>query len=262
MPTDRHYVGPVIDWSLVSCALRGHITYRPDEEEYAVRLRAEAAAGQVWRCLRCGDYIPGDPAGSGPADLAPTPTRGRALRQLIILRLLAVLRALEGTLWLTIGITAWFVNARVPEFIATLKQAFPALEPVTQTIGWDIERSWLARMVDRWGDVSPETIILLGTAIAALGAVKWAEAIGLWLAKRWGEYLAAIATAVFIPLEVFEIIEKVSAFKIVLLLINVAAVVWLVVAKRLFGVRGGLAAERAENEEVSLMTVEKAAEVD
>jgi len=40
-----------------------------------------------------------------------------------------------------------------------------------------------------------------------------------------------------------------------------AAVVWLVVAKRLFGVRGGLAAERAESEEVSLLTVERAAEV-
>lgn len=251
----------MIDWSLVSCSLRGHITYRPDEEEYAVRLRAQAAAGEVWRCLRCGDYIPGAPAGSGPADLAPTPTRGRALRQLIILRLLAMLRALEGTLWLIVGVTAWVVNARVPEFIAALKQAFPALEPVTQTIGWDIERSWLARMVDRWSEVSPGTIVLLGTAIATLGAIKWAEAIGLWLAKRWGEYLAVIATAAFIPLEVYEIVEKVSAVKIVLLLINIAAVAWLVLVKRLFGVRGGLAAEQAETEEVSLLTVEKAAEV-
>lgn len=252
----------MIDWSLISCGLRGHITYRPDEREYAARLQATAAAGDVWRCLRCGAYIPGAPAGAGPADLAPTPTRGRALRQLIILRLLAVLRAIEGTAWLTVGITAWFVSNRVPEFLAALKQAFPALEPVTQTIGWDIDRSWLARMVDRWSEISPDTIILLGTAIAALGAVKWAEAVGLWMAKRWGEYLAAIATAAFIPLEVYELIEHVSAFKVILLLINVAAVVWLVVAKRLFGVRGGAAAEQAENEEVSLLTVEQAAVVE
>lgn len=251
----------MIDWSLISCGIRGHITYRPAEQEYADRLRALTAAGEAWRCLRCGAYVAEKPAGSGPADLAPTPTRGRALRQLIILRLLAVLRGVEGTVWLTIGITAWFVSDRVPEFLAALKQAFPALEPVTKTIGWDIDRSWLARMVTRWSEISPDTIILLGTAIAALGAVKWAEAVGLWLGKRWGEYLAAVATAAFIPLEVYELIEHVSTFKIVLLLINVAAVVWLVVAKRLFGVRGGLAAERAENEEVSLLTVERAAEV-
>ena len=251
----------MIDWSLVSCGIRGHITYRPDEQEYANRLRAVTAAGEAWRCLRCGAYVAEAPAGSGPADLAPTPTRGRALRQLIILRLLAVLRGVEGTAWLAVGVTAWFVSDRVPEFLAALKQAVPALEPVTRTIGWDIDRSWLARMVDRWSEISPDTIILLGTAIAALGAVKWAEAIGLWLGKRWGEYLAAVATAAFIPVEIYELIEHVSVFKIVLLLINVAAVVWLVVAKRLFGVRGGVAAERAENEEVSLLTVERAAEV-
>lgn len=251
----------MINWSLLSCGIRGHITYRPEEAEYADRLRAVTVAGDAWRCLRCGAYVAQAPAASGPADMAPTPTRGRALRQLIILRLLAVLRGIEGTAWLTVGVTAWFVSNRVPEFLAALKQAVPALEPVTRTIGWDIDRSWLARMVDRWSEVSPDTIILLGTAIAALGAVKWAEAIGLWLGKRWGEYLAAVATAAFIPVEIYELVEHVSAFKIALLLINVAAVVWLVFAKRLFGVRGGLAAELAENEEVSLLAMEQAAEV-
>lgn len=251
----------MIDWSLISCGMRGHITYRPDEGEYAERLRATTVAGEAWRCLRCGAYVAEAPVGHGPADLAPTPTRGRALRQLIILRLLAVLRGIEGTLWLLAGITAWFASHRVSEFLAALKQAVPALEPVTHTIGWDIDRSWLSRVVDRWSDVSPDTVILLGTVIAALGAVKWAEAVGLWMGKRWGEYLAAVATSAFIPLEIYELIEHVSVFKIVLMLINVAAVVWLVVAKRLFGVRGGLAAQEAENEEVSLLTVERAAEV-
>lgn len=251
----------MIDWSMLSCSLRGHITYRPDEEEYAVRLRAEAAAGSVWRCLRCGDYVPGDPAGNGPADQAPTPTRGRALRQLIILRLLAVLRGLEGIAWLLVGVLAFAMRSRVPEFIAALKEAVPALEPAAQQVGWDIDHSWLARTVERMSSINPDSIILIAGAIFALGAVKWAEAVGLWLGKRWGEYLAAIATAAFIPLEVYEIVEKVSAFKIILLLINVAAVAWLVVAKRLFGVRGGLAAEIAENEETSLLTVEKAAVV-
>jgi uncharacterized membrane protein (DUF2068 family) len=251
----------VIDWGLVSCGIRGHITYRPDEQEYADRLRAGTAAGEAWRCLRCGAYVAEAPAGSGPADLAPTPTRGKALRQLIVLRLLGALRAIEGTAWLAVGVTAWFVSDRVPEFLADLKQAVPALEPATATLGWDIDRSWLARALDRWSEVSPDTIILLGTVIVALGAVKWAEAVGLWLGKRWGEYLAAVATAAFIPVEIYELVEHVSAFKIVLLLINVAAVAWLVIVKRLFGVRGGAAAERAESEEVSLLTVEKAAEV-
>src|SRR5664280_1117170 len=44
---------------------------------------------------------------------------------------------------------------------------------------------------------------LLG-AYAALEAI---EGVGLWLLKRWGEYFAAVATAIFLPLEVRELIS-------------------------------------------------------
>jgi len=47
----------VIDWSLISCGVRGHITYRPEESEYAERLQATTVAGEAWRCLRCGAYV-------------------------------------------------------------------------------------------------------------------------------------------------------------------------------------------------------------
>ncbi len=43
-------------------------------------------------------------------------------------------------------------------------------------------------------------------------------------------------------------------------MINVAAVVYLLVSKRLFGIRGGHAAYEAERHEMSLMEVEHAAE--
>lgn len=249
----------MIDWSTLWCGLRGHITYRPDDDSLARRLRAEAPAGETWRCLRCGDYVLGPPVGSGPADEAPAPIRGRALRELIVLRLLALLRAVEGSAWLVGGIVLLSARARVPGVIEAFRESIPALAPAMQNIGWDIQRSWLARMADSLAEVTPHSIVWVGVFLLAMGSVKWAEAVGLWLAKRWGEYLAAIATAAFIPLEIYELLEHVSAFKVVLLLINVAAVVWLVWVKRLFGVRGGTAALRAESEEVSLLAVEKAA---
>lgn len=251
----------MLEWSLVSCALRGHITYRPDEAELAARLRADTPAGAVWRCLRCADYIPGEPQGSGPADRAPTPTRGRALRELIVLRLLAVLRAFEGTAWLVGGSILFYWRGRVPSMIEALREAIPALEPSMQTIGWDIERSWLARLADRLAEVNPDSIFYVAVFLFVMGLVKWTEAFGLWRSKRWGEYLAVIATSAFIPLEVYELAEHLSVLKIVLLAINLAAVVWLVWAKRLFGVRGGTAALDALNEEVSLLAVETAAVV-
>lgn len=249
----------MVDWSTLLCGMRGHITYEPDEQPLADRLRAKTPAGTVWRCLRCGDYVAGEPRGSGPAEDAPTPTRGRALRQLIILRLLAVLRLVEGLAELAIGATLVGLQSRVPDLVQALKDELPLLVPAAERIGWNIENSWIARMIDDIAGISPGAYGLIGVAIALLGISKLAEAVGLWLAKRWGEYLAVIATSAFIPVEIRELIIGISAFKVILFVINVAAVVWLIWAKRLFGVRGGKAAAEAETQEASLLAVERSA---
>ena len=74
------------------------------------------------------------------------------------------------------------------------------------------------------------------------------EAVGLWWQKRWAEYLTLIATALFLPLEVYEIAHKLSPLKIIALIVNIAVVLYLLFAKRLFGIRGGAAAEHAQRE--------------
>jgi uncharacterized membrane protein len=66
---------------------------------------------------------------------------------------------------------------------------------------------------------------------------------------------------VFLPLEVYELTEKVTIVRVVALVINVAAVVYLLVAKRLFGIRGGREAYEAAQREASLLEVEESAEV-
>ena len=72
------------------------------------------------------------------------------------------------------------------------------------------------------------------------------EAVGLWTGQRWAEYLTFIATVVFVPYEIYELTKSITALKLVALIINVAIVLYLIIAKRLFGVRGGGKAERAE----------------
>jgi uncharacterized membrane protein (DUF2068 family) len=48
------------------------------------------------------------------------------------------------------------------------------------------------------------------------------EGIGLWRGKRWAEYLTVVATLSFVPLEVFEIIRRASATRVLALLLNLA----------------------------------------
>ena len=183
------------------------------------------------------------------------------MRQLIVLRLLAVLRLIEGSAELAIGLTLFGLQSKVPDVVQALKNELPLLVPAAESIGWDIENSWISRTIDDIAGISTDSYGLIGLGIAALGTIKLAEAVGLWLAKRWGEYLSVIATSVFIPVEIRELILGITPFKVTIFVINVAAVVWLIWAKHLFGVRGGKAAAEAENEEASLIVVEKAAVV-
>ena len=94
--------------------------------------------------------------------------------------------------------------------------------------------------------VSITNLYLAGVAIAAYAGLEGVEAVGLWFAKRWAEYLTFVATIVFLPYEIHELIKSVTALKLVALIINLAVAAYLLYAKRLFGVHGGGRAERAE----------------
>ena len=52
------------------------------------------------------------------------------------------------------------------------------------------------------------------------------------LRKRWAEYFTIITTAGLIPLEVYEIHRHLTATRIVVLLVNVAIVIYLVTRVR------------------------------
>jgi uncharacterized membrane protein (DUF2068 family) len=54
------------------------------------------------------------------------------------------------------------------------------------------------------------------------------EGIGLVLERRWAGYLTVVATGSLIPLELWEVYHKPNATKVVVLVVNVAIVVYLV----------------------------------
>jgi hypothetical protein len=54
------------------------------------------------------------------------------------------------------------------------------------------------------------------------------EGIGLWLEKRWAEWLTVIITSSLVPIEIYEIYRHPSPVKISVFLLNIAIVVYLV----------------------------------
>jgi uncharacterized membrane protein (DUF2068 family) len=144
-----------------------------------------------------------------------------------------------------------------------LKQLFDtdltALGPFFRQIHFNVSDSATVESIQKVLDAKQSTLGIVAAGLIGYAALQLAEGIGLWSLQRWGEYVAVVGTTAFIPLEVYEIVEKPSWLKAVVLAINVAAVLYLILAKRLFGVRGGHAAYEATLHEASLLEVEEAA---
>jgi uncharacterized membrane protein (DUF2068 family) len=62
-------------------------------------------------------------------------------------------------------------------------------------------------------------------AYAALFAL---EGFGLWLERRWGEWLTIVATTSYIPFELYELVRRATAVRAAFLVANVAIVIYLV----------------------------------
>jgi len=250
----RHF-----DWSLRSCGARGHVTYRPDEAALAERLRADTAAGEAWRCLRCEDFVPGPPHGTGPAEDAPLVLRGNALKDALILRILAVERLGRGLLLLALAYGIYRFEGARNSLVMVFQQYLPLLRPIGDRLGVDLEDTGPVKLIEEALRARHSTLLLVAAGVLAYGAPQLLEGTGLWLMRRWGEYVAMVGTSLFIPLEVYELVHTVTWLKVAALVLNLFAVVYLLWTKRLFGLRGGKEAFEAERHGQSLLEVERAA---
>lgn len=248
----------MVDFALRSCGLRGHATFAPDEPELRERLTVDTPAGEAWRCLRCETFVVGPPRDSGPANTAPEIPRGRFLRDRTLMRALAVERAFRAVIFLMLSAGVLKVMGSRERLQQAFDKDLPLLKPLANQIGWDPESSKIFHQVAHAFSLSTSTLQWIAIGLAGYALIELVEAVGLWLMQRWGEYFAVIATSVFLPLEIYELTEKITALRAFALIVNIVAVVWLLWSKRLFGLNGGAKAYREEHEAESLLGVESA----
>jgi uncharacterized membrane protein (DUF2068 family) len=245
-----------VDWSLLTCGVRGHVSYAPEEPGLRARLHATSAAGEAWRCLRCGTFVPGAAGGGGAAAAAPDVRRGKELRSALILRLFAVERLARAILFAFISYAVWrFKYSR-----NSIEQAFDRELPVVRTLlnglGYNVDHSKLIGLIQQAFTLDSHTLtwLAIGTAVYAL--VELVEGTGLWLLQRWGEYFAMVATSAGIPYEIYDLTAKITVLRLAFFAVNVALVVYLVLTKRLFGARGGKEAYDARLRGASIVDTE------
>lgn len=142
----------------------------------------------------------------------------------IVLRLIALERLARGLLLVVVGgILAANTHA---DWTARLRDW-------ADDLGLDPSRHVLvARLINRAAALTPHQLLLIGAGAMAYGALELVEGAGLWRRQHWAEYLTVIATAIFVPFEIWELAHRPSLFKAGGLLVNLLVVAYLIVMLR------------------------------
>jgi uncharacterized membrane protein (DUF2068 family) len=95
-------------------------------------------------------------------------------------------------------------------------------------IGRDPEGHFANLILDKVALIDPHRLKQISIAVFAGAALHIIEGVGLVLRKVWAEYITLILTASFLPWEIIEIYRHLTWIRVVLLLVNLAVVVYLV----------------------------------
>ncbi len=136
-----------------------------------------------------------------------------------MLRLIAVFKFCKAALLVTVGLGA--LRLLDPE-VAARAQRWAA------AVAANSDRRIVQQLIGVVSGLNPRRLEALGTGAFLYSTLFITEGIGLWRGKRWAEYLTVIATMSFVPLEVYEIIRRLSATRVLALLVNLAVAGYLI----------------------------------
>jgi uncharacterized membrane protein (DUF2068 family) len=143
---------------------------------------------------------------------APTPRFG-------MLRIIALYKLVKVMLLL---LAAYFElrlhDAALSSKLVTWVEARPA----------GLEHSLVSKVLQMLSGLSESNIHALRLLTFAYAAVFAIEGVGLWMQKRWAEWMTTIVTASLIPIEVWELVARPNFGKAAVVVANIAIVGFLV----------------------------------
>jgi uncharacterized membrane protein (DUF2068 family) len=247
---------PRFHWELLVCGAAGHELVGLDARELrpSDAVVAREIDGVRWhRCLRCDSWLPlPEPLAECVAREVPPareeivlPLRGKPLRDKIILRLIAINRALHFVGLALLGIAILLFSANRADLRDVVLRVIADVTGESAGNGPARSGHGLTHRIDELFSLRSAKLHLFAAIALTYALIEGIEAVGLWYGKRWAEYLTLIVTSSLLPVEVYELTQHATPFKLLALIVNVAVVAYLLYAKRLFGIRGGAAADEA-----------------
>ena len=135
------------------------------------------------------------------------------------LRLIAAFKLLKGLALLAVGIA---VHLLANKNLVAEAQHWVDLFRV------DPHNRYLHLLLEKLTHVDARKLHALSLGTFVYSALFLTEGVGLFLRKRWAEFLTVISTAGLIPLELYELLHRPTPIRAILLLVNIAVVAYLI----------------------------------
>jgi uncharacterized membrane protein (DUF2068 family) len=136
-----------------------------------------------------------------------------------LIRIIAAFKLLKAALLIALGIGAFKL---LHKDVATMAEHWIEvfrLDPANHFIDFAVAKA---------ANLRPDVIKKLGIGSFIYAGLFLTEGVGLWLLKRWAEWLAVIITGSLVPVEIYEIHRHPTPARITALAINLAIVGYLI----------------------------------
>ena len=104
-------------------------------------------------------------------------------------------------------------------------------EQAADSLGIDPENGNLIALLEWLTGVSPKQIVAVGFGTILYSGLLLTMAWGLHLRQVWAEWLTIVATGLFIPIEVYEVVRSWRVRYLLVLVINVC-ILWYLLRRR------------------------------
>jgi uncharacterized membrane protein (DUF2068 family) len=135
------------------------------------------------------------------------------------LRLIAAVKLFKGVMLLGLGLGLFaLVNRDLDEMAQKL----------TERLNVDPENHYVRLFLENVANIQPHTLWHFGVWSLIYSTILLTEGIGLWLNLRWAKYLVIVSTGAFVPEEIYMCLHKFNGFKLGVLVLNVAILVYII----------------------------------
>jgi uncharacterized membrane protein (DUF2068 family) len=152
-----------------------------------------------------------------------TSPKPKARESYTTLLLIALFKLLKGLLLVGVGIGAFkLLHRDLGETVAHW----------VNVLRVDPENRFVHGLLSRVLRINANQLKELGVGTFIYAGLLLTEGTGLLLRKRWAEYFTIITTGLLVPLEVYELVRHLTTVKVIVLIVNVAIVIYLIVHVR------------------------------